>query len=277
MITKVDWISFSVPVHYPDNCALVNAPLYAAEAVQKLAGAGWLEAFSDQEFEYGGGRAPFTHSFRAPDQGLFIWFSMKQPFVLVEISGRGCDFLDERGLLVDILKAVRERITRLDVACDMLTDTKPADFVKERTNFKFKSGSEMRSESGETCYLGSQKSNRYARVYRYFPPHPRSNFLRCEMVCRDQDAKDTAQAIIVHGSGNTAAALGEVFGWTHPDWKLNPPTDLELTAFRPDRHGGKTEFWLHAQVLPALEKMWREGKTEQVESFKQALLDVMKK
>lgn len=132
----------------------------------------------------------------------------------------------------------------------------------------------MRSESGETCYLGSQKSNRYARVYRYHPPHPRAAFLRCEMVCRDQDAKDTANAILHHGLRNTAAALGGVFGWTHSDWTLTPPTDLELAAYRADRHGGKTEYWLHAQVIPALRKLKREGKIEQLESFKNAMLAI---
>lgn len=274
MITKIDWISFSVPVRYPENVALTSAPQYVSRAILDTAGQGWVQAFHDVEFEYGGGRAPFTHSMRASDYGVFIWFSLKQPFVLVEISGRGCDYLSDTGTLPAVLHSVRERVTRLDVACDMLCDTKPVDFVNCREGAKFKSGSEMRSEMGETVYLGSQKSNRYARVYRYNPPHPRAAFLRCEMVLRDQDAKDTTNAILFHGLSQTAAALGGVFGWTHSEWKLTPPTDLELQAFRPDRHGGKTEYWLHAQVLPAIEKLLREGKTEQFDSFLQKLLDL---
>jgi len=276
MIIKVDWLSFTVPVQYPTDMRQANVWKYSSRAVARMGGEAWEKAFSDAEFEHGNGRAPFAGSLRCAERGTFIWYASNVPFVLVEFSGIGCDFLRASGVFESVLAAARDKVTRLDVACDMLTDTKPLTFSEARSNKRFKSGGHQFSDQGETVYVGSQKSNRFTRVYRYNPPHPRSNFLRCEMVVRDQEAKDTANAVLVHGVEQTAAALGSVFGWEHPDWKLNPPTELELKAFRPDRHGGKTEYWLHSQVMPAVEKLWKDGKKEQVQSFLDGILAIMK-
>jgi DNA relaxase NicK len=267
MLHRVDWISFTIQADTAPTAP--NDPLW----MSALRGVGraspglrkWLEA--EGQLEDGNGRAPFQKSLRASNCGVMIFYGHKKNLVLVEISGRGCERLRELNGMDVLLKRVASRVTRLDVAVDFLTDVTPEVFAAARDNERFKSGSTLTSESGTTVYVGSQKSNRYARVYRYNPPHPRANFLRCEMIVRDEDAKQTAQFIVDNGVEAASFALGKAYAWTHPLWQQVGATDEELAAYRPPDRGSNTVYWLFHQVLPACEKLLENGQQDAVEQF----------
>jgi Uri superfamily endonuclease len=157
------------------------------------------------------------------------------------------------------LEAVAPHLTRLDIACDILTETRPLDFVTKRNPGRFKSHSEVFSESGETCYVGSKQSNRYARVYRYNAPHERAHLLRVEYVIRAEDAVLTANALLQSGQDAVAKSLGRQYGWYHEDWNVEDTSDARLVAYRPDRREGKTLYWLNDTIAPLLVRLAREG------------------
>lgn len=226
---------------------------------------------------WGSGRKPYRASWQRNDFGMSIYIHPNLPHALIEITGKGCATLAENPLAVDFLRAVAPRLTRLDLACDMMTDVRPLDFVKLRDAGRFKSHSEVVSESGETCYIGSKQSNRYARVYRYNPPHERAHLLRCEYVVKAEDAKATAEAILRDGHYEVAAALGAQYGWRHEEWSVLPPTEIELKAYRPDRKEGKTLYWLSDTVAPLLVRLEREGVIDVERWFQENVLSELRK
>lgn len=228
-------------------------------------------------WKFGSGRKPYKVSWQRSDYGMSIYLHPRLPHFLVEITGKGCRTLAEHKDAVEFLEAVAPRLTRLDLACDMLTDTRPLDFVAQREKTRFQSHSEVVSESGETCYVGSKQSNRYARCYRYNEGHERSHLLRVEYVVKAEDARLTAQAILDTDLYSVAAALGGQYGWMHEDWQVNPPTELELRAFREERREGKTLFWLGDTVAPLLLRLHREGTFDVEQWFRENILAQLEK
>lgn len=258
MIYKIDWISFSVQVNPDQDTTEPEAFYHAAQAIRDLHQdlPQWLAL--DTEWEARNGRAPYRTSWLHPGGGITIFTHPALTHALIEISGRGCDTVAADGFTNDVLRAVRDRLTRLDIACDMLTDTRPKDFVSGRSTGRFKAHSEMVSESGETAYVGARSSARYARVYRWNPPHERSHFLRCEYVVKQHDAKILADTVQAEGLASVVASLGSSFGWQHRDWKPDAEP-VELAVYRPERHEGKTLFWLAGTVAPLLARLHQDG------------------
>lgn len=135
----------------------------------------------------------------------------------LELTGKACEELHNAGRLVAIVQtmAIVGRVSRLDIAVDMECDVDPRDFVAQRSNKRQKSEETAISSTGITCYIGSRKSDRYARVYRYAEPHDRSHLLRCEMVFRGEQAVLAAEEWLAVGDEEFAARAGNVYGWEH--------------------------------------------------------------
>lgn len=218
-------------------------------------------------WKWGGGRKPYSASYQRADFGISIYVHPRLPHFLIEMTGKGCASLSDHPSAQLFLESVTPLLTRLDLACDMTCDTDPLAFVSEREEGRFKAHSEFVSESGTTAYVGSRTSNRYARVYRYNPPHERSHLLRSEFVVKGEDAKRAATAILAHGHLAVAKTLGTQFGWQHASWFVESPTEAELRAYRPDRREGKTIYWLADTVAPLLVRLSREGTIDVQEWF----------
>lgn len=154
---------------------------------------------------------------RLDGDNITLFYGSKDLVMTLEISGKGCEELHNAGRLVDVVRKAQQSgtITRVDVAVDMLTDVDPREFVEARTVKRQKSSEIAVSSTGVTCYIGSRKGDRYARVYRYAPPHPRADLLRCEMVFRKKQAAIVAAEWIEHGDTETAARAGNIYGWQH--------------------------------------------------------------
>lgn len=210
-------------------------------------------------FEPHAGRAPYSMGFARADHGLYIYCHPRLDHVLFELTGQGCDSLKPEHNPIGVLEALADRLTRIDIACDMLCDTNPLDFVAKRDAGRFKTHSEFVSETGVTCYVGSRTSQRYARVYRYNPPHERAHLLRAEHVCKGKDAQLTAHAILDANISSVAVSLGTAYGWTHDSWTPKDVRPAELNTWRPERHAGKTLYWLNDAVKPALKRLIREN------------------
>lgn len=259
VLTSIDWISFTVPMAVEDGTRMLDQWGRVGEA--------WRDAFplSYQMVQARGdwnprvGRAPYRQALQRTDKGVMLFTGTNINNALVEISGIGCDTLGGDDAVVALLAEVRDRVTRLDVASDILTEVQPNEFAAVRTGRKFSARSEAYSSSGHTVYLGSKSSDRYARVYRYFNPHPRAAFLRVEHVLRAEQARAAVDAINQSGLETFAAQIGNTFGWEHDCWEPEDTTLDKAAAWQPERREGKTVMWLHSQVLPAILKLHRSG------------------
>lgn len=259
MLTKIDWLSFSLPIGEGNPLPSHRMADYVAQAVSDFSPVVFDVLFTGYEFEQRKGRAPYSIGWARNDNGVFIFAHPNLPHLLIEVTGKGCDAVSQTTQETEFVIAVQPRLTRIDIASDMLCETNPLDFAALRDVGRFKSHSEFVSESGTTAYVGSRTSDRYARVYRYNPPHERAHLLRAEHVLKGQQAKLTALAVLQQGLPAVTVALGVSFGWSHPSWTPDDVGTAILEVWRPERHAGKTMFWLNSAVAPAMRKLLREA------------------
>jgi hypothetical protein len=252
MYTKLDWVSFSFKRETWDNQLGSEAVVTMDKALRALVGDDLFDTFFVTDWQLGKGRAPYEASYHHPAGGLVMFFHTRLDHCLVEISGQGCDWMSKYAMWTSLLEKVQHRVTRIDVACDFETGLDPIVFARQRDHDRFRTHSEFVSESGTTAYVGSRSSNRYARVYRYNPPHERAHLLRVEHVLKADDAKSGLQRILETGLTDFASALGHVFGWHHPTWVVSEHDAIPFEAYRPERKEGKTLFWLADTIAPLL-------------------------
>jgi DNA relaxase NicK len=213
------------------------------------------------------GRRPYGNGYRT-EKGIAIYYNTGLPHVLVEISGKGCDYLRKVGVMETIIVRMQERMSRIDFAVDIETETTIQDYVDGVVTEKFKARSFVTSKTGDTQYIGSRASERYARFYRYNPPHPRHKYLRNEFVFRKKSAKLFAQQLIDRDFEyeGIAKSCGALYDIEHPDW-FSPSETIPLSNYTPERRQGKTISWLCGQVAPAFKRMVKEGIIENPEEF----------
>lgn len=252
MITKIDWLSFTLSIGQGEPIAAHRMVENIATTVYDFSPVVFAGIFGDYKYEQRKGRAPYSIGYSRSDAGCYIFCHPVLPHFLIELTGQGCSSLARNCDPLEFLGAVQSRLTRIDIASDMLCDTNPIVFAEARNLGRFKSHSEFVSETGTTAYVGSRTSNRYARVYRYNLPHERAHLLRAEHVLKAEDAKATALSILADGLPAVTVALGQAFGWSHVDWTPNNVEAAEIAVWRPERHSGKTMFWLNSAVAPAL-------------------------
>lgn len=215
----------------------------------------------------GSGRAPFKLSLRSSRGGVALFYGHRQGLCLVELSGQGCQWLRDNGQEMHTLDTHFDRVTRLDIAHDWRTDIAPMQFASLRDEGRFKSVGDFSSSSGQTVYIGSRTSERYARVYRYHAPHPRADLLRLEMVFRKDAAKAIVQYIQANGLHAAFIAAGEGFKWSHPLWADLVNQTVDPVIWRPRERGGSTVRWLYNQVTPAVRKVLEGGDQEAVRAW----------
>lgn len=192
--------------------------------------------------------------------------------VFCSFSGQGCAHLRARGRTQTVLSAVAGDVSRIDLSVDLKTETKPLAFGGMRDKSKHKAGSFMFSETGETQYVGSWSGDRFARVYRYNPPHERADFLRVEHVFKGRAAKSVAARLVdVHPSA-IVEDVGNIYGWAHPDWlaaRRLAATPESVVWYKEERRPSKTVAWLTETVAPCLVRMVDEGEIEDIHAWLQ--------
>jgi hypothetical protein len=199
--------------------------------------------------------------------GLDIFGSPDRNDMLIEVSGIGCAEIASDADMLALLKPIASNVTRIDLAADILSDVSPSYFCERRSNHRFRTFSHHVSDTGETVYIGSRFSDKFARVYRYHEPHPRYDFLRAEHVFKGRQAKASAAYVVTHGIRDGVVAAGNYYGWEHPVWIDHQSHPEELSAWVPDRGGGDSLRWVIKQVLPALYKLETDGVIPNVREF----------
>lgn len=271
MIHRIDWLSWTLPTEA--HVTSVSDLYYVAKGLLHDIGDDYSQyLFNGMAFENATGRAPYRYALARADKGLFVYGGGHLNSVLFELTGRGCNELGEWEDASGFINGIRQGLTRLDFASDVRSATLPSSFVNGRVHKGFRSLSYIQSATGETCYVGSPKSDRFARVYRYNEPHPRSAYLRIEHVFRRALARDAAEKLSLAGSFEKFAAdLGNTWGWGHKDWQPGVKSTEKLTVPKVERVDENTVHWLYTQVAPALARLWREGAIDMDEFISHAL------
>lgn len=253
MIHKIDWLSFTYWINgQPGEFRkdLLRAALLRYKP-------SWVQLDTDTS-KPAPARKGFVFGICNENHTTNLWIN-QQGLILVEVTGQGCTDLEQRGLLMDVVTQYADRMTRIDLASDILCDTNPRDFVQQRGETKITAVGDFVSSTGHTCYVGSRKSDRKAKVYRYYAPHPRAAFLRIEYTYSGHQAKFAAKHLLQHGLESTIFASAARYQWQHPVWQPEQPSAAELKAWRPERGEAKTVTWLRTQVLAAIQKLDKAG------------------
>lgn len=259
MDAKVDYLSWTImvdPGRGGDDGETFRAVL---AAVQEHAPIFFEWAESTTGWQAGSGRGHYGEAQVNMHLYTAIRYGGHSNHILLEMPGTACAAARDAGMMSGIAAEAQARCTRLDVAVDITGDVQPGDFVAAGYNTRFKSHATIVSAEGTTEYVGSMKSERYARVYRYAEPHPRAGTMRVEHVFRSDYAKSAASALAEVGITALATMCGNTWGWRHRSWIPEAITDGKLTATRADRHEPGRLRWLYGVCLPAVVKAHREG------------------
>lgn len=260
----IDWISFTMEATNSDQYSSSEVALKARDTVY-MNGLGGVLQFDHHTWQRRGGRPPYSVSWE--HKGVTV-YAGKPYTILVEVAGQGCAHLAARGIQLWEYEAVLRGVTRIDLAADMLCETSPDTFVECAAKKHIRSSGRFVSDSGHTCYVGSKKSDRYARVYRYSPPHPRSEYLRCEMVMRHEQARKCIIFVSTDGLEAALRVYGDMFGWKHPEWQITAFTGHSRpTGATIRRSSNKTVTWLIRQAAPAFRKCLEDGSIADAHSF----------
>lgn len=257
----IDYLSFTVPI--PDL-------MQQWEVADRLEmgtlfddrTSDFLELLSRQaNWRYFKNKGRFNEGVRFDDIGCTVLSGDKADITLVQFSGYGCKFLRDNEIMEGVLNAWLDKITRIDIAVDFETSADPEDIARHLSNKRFKTDAHERSSSGVTWYVGSYKSDRFARVYRYNDELERGNTVRIEYQFSDGQAKHAAANCITKGVIMVACELHSLYGWLHKDVTFDAENAKFQSLPRPKTRAGK-ELWLRKQVIPSLQKEAASGNIE---------------
>jgi len=258
MDARIDYYSFTIMTDLRDGAGQVdpaqvgNLLEHSYLPVMRLMAkvAPWTE---------GGARGHYRQSSRSNSSYMTIWYGGKANHVLIELPGTSCQAARDHGLLDPIISCTADRCTRIDIAVDIPDACTPAEFVGAGYNQRFQAHASIVSPDGSTEYVGSMKSERFARVYRYAAPHPRAGLLRVEHVFRSDYGKTVARHLGDTVVEQVAAECGNTFGWLSSYWQPEHITDAKIHSLRADRHQPGRVRWLVGVCIPALAKAHKEG------------------
>jgi len=223
--------------------------------------ADFIESFGNPlDWEIVRGRAPYSYARRSHDCTRTLYVHPLATHFTFEVSGQHCAKIAH--YMPAVLGAFHEDLSRLDIAVDMECAVTPTQFDAAIREGRVQTHSIMRSSTGETVYRGSRSSERFARIYRYNPPHPRAHLLRAEFQLKAGYARDAASHMLdgIPLDG-IAAGLGRHFGFEHPCWNERPyePVKLKVPTHA---QSGDTVAWLTRTVAPLLRRLEREHKLD---------------
>lgn len=217
----------------------------------------WFYMYDECHWQVGDNKlSPYSHSItlvHTPSGLRFanVYYSNKSvPTVLVQHTGQGCSLIPE---IVEFLQFINPRVGRLDIAVDVECDTRP-QFYYDAYDGNL-STSFQKSPTGETFYLGSMKSDKYMRIYRYNEPHQRSHLLRFEIQYKREFARAAAWNVVQ--SGLRVFALSALSEYPLPLDDILQGDEVGFFIAR--KSAGNTILWLDKQVRPAILKLVRSG------------------
>jgi hypothetical protein len=245
---RIDWVSFSVKVGLSENWKSNHMNLL--DYLSVIAPDIDLNAADVSPIK---GRPPYKTI--TTKDGFSLLEHHLVPHALIEIEGHACARLGQSAVMAILAnETVAKGLTRLDIALDIETATMPADIYKAGWGDRWETHSFVDSPTGQTLYVGSPKSDRMCRVYKYAEPHERAHLLRFEYVLRRREAKKALRFMQDNQLIDLLGILQNIFGWKHPE-ACQYTIDDRLPKLPNDRASIGSLLWLAKQVLPAIERL----------------------
>jgi len=251
-LVKLDWLSFTFPITLLGENDNEYTLSHVLSAFHDHTGQALLGCVTKTLWEWKATSGFYSHRIQCPDSLISISWRGGNPHALCEISGRSIDLVLQSISVATLAQATSGRATRLDIAVDFETELMPQAFIEAGFSERIKSTASVDTETGSTRYIGSRSGERMARIYRYHPPHPRSQFLRVEIELKGDAAKITCAALHKAELTEVAMSANLSFAWKHPLWTDTSIEVSKLPARFYDRDGAETLRWLETAVVPSL-------------------------
>jgi DNA relaxase NicK len=255
---KIDWLSFTVPLPGMTENTSDDTVETMIEFVDLFTEGLLIPVIGRHGWEVVQGGGFYKAVVAQEDTKARLSWGSVNPHVYVEINGVACERIKTCGIFDNLLKLVGSRASRIDVAGDIECDCQPSEMIGNYYSTTRTSKSDIRSSEGQTVYIGSRKSERFLRVYRYRHPHPRSHLLRIEHEQKGAAAKLCIQGILTIGLKATFEQLCNNYHWDDDSWRAADWTEGKFKAARHDTEKANTVLWLLETVAPALVKAHRE-------------------
>ena len=180
-------------------------------------------------------RSGYTHG-ESLTTGVTVFYG-GQHHILVEFGGRACQTAFNAELMHDLVQATESRCNRVDVALDF-EDVRSIDVVNRGYSKRIKSYDMIETSSGVTHTIGSRSSNRYTKVYEYYPPHERAGGTRIEFTLKGKLAPSAAKFWRYYGAGHVAAAANNTVKLAYLESIPMPQIEEKFSATKKKRLGG---------------------------------------
>ncbi len=205
---------------------------------------------------------PYRRAYACPNVGFRINADWQRKEALIVFNGQACEMVRGigRAAVIELLVRVEATGSRLDFATDISTQVSPADVQARGWSKRIISRSYIQTTQGNTLYIGSRKSDAFCRVYKYNPPHPRSDKLRVEFELKKQRARAVAGIAIVEGVETAARSVAARYEFGHDT--VREAFAGHIRQIKTEAHMrsmASTEMWLLTQAAPAFLRLVREG------------------
>jgi len=259
---KLDWFSFTFPIAVLGDKDEAWTLQHILAMFSEHTGGRLTDALGKSLWQFTESAGYYTHSITHPVLHCDLNWRAGNPFAQAVFSGQACDVVLQSLAPDEFASCANGRATRLDIAGDIQTDLAPSDFVRAGYSPRIVSHSEVVSPTGHTFYIGSRSGERMARVYRYYPPHPRSELLRIEVELKGDAAKMACAEMSKVSLTELALSVNRTFDWQHPLWNTAKIMVSKIRARPYDREGAETLKWLNEVVVSAVWKAHRQGLIE---------------
>ena len=257
--SKIDYYSFIINTAAPFGEFGKETCNYVVRSFVSLLVSDEIRVFFREGWKVEAAKGFYTARLRHELSGVALSFGTVNAHVFCELSGKPCDILDSADELLPLIKATKDKCSRIDFAVDFITETSPERFSAFRNTTRWKYAPTYPSASGTTVYVGSRTSERMARVYRYHEPHPRAHMLRVEAEYKGKAARAIAATLDEDNVQTAAANAHSVFGWHDDIWKeqVAQGEKVAYTSHRPAN--ANTVRWLYGDVAKAIKRAGEEG------------------
>lgn len=271
-VSIIDWAAFTIPIDYTERQP--NEPQFRARVVKVtehlLKIIPTIMQVVVDDLEPTAAQRPYRRAYLCPNTGMRINADIARREALIVFNGGACSTVRKIGAqaMTELLLAVAESGSRLDIATDIETDLGVKAVADAGWNPRMKSTSLIVSSMGETLYIGSRKSTAFARVYRYLPPHPRARLLRVEHELKKEQARAVAGMAAIHGVELAQRSVADKFGYNASLLKktfAGPVRDIKTE--RTQRTLARTELWLMTQAAPAFQRLVKQGVIDDPEAW----------
>jgi len=254
MIYSIDYYSFTIPTEEPFIEGMFYEQQQRAINIFRTAIPQITSSLFGNTWTHERGQRFYNHRWRNEHSDVAISYGQTNAHLLVEFAGKACSILAEADALLLIISGTYTRCSRIDFAVDIECQTTPGEFVAQRDNKSFRSSGNKYSPTGGTEYIGGRTSERMARVYRYYEPHPRHKQLRVEAEYKGTAAKIAAKHLVEKGVMQACLDAHQPFQWRHVQWK---PDAVEISKIPYSNYkpaDASTIRWLYGDVITALRK-----------------------